>query len=95
VKTEEVTVLLSVCLQDRLSCGRTAHPGLSPLRLLRCLWPTNMSRRSVVTSEVSKGQRDPCPLLCHDRPCFPWRQLPGRLPRRVTQSSLSTGPGGP
>lgn len=34
MKTEEVTVLLSVCLQDRLSRGSIMHPGLSTLRLL-------------------------------------------------------------
>lgn len=38
VEAEEVTVFLSVCLQDRHSRGRTVHPGLSTLRLPRAVF---------------------------------------------------------
>lgn len=64
-RLEEVTVLLSVCLQDRHSRGKDWAPGLSTLRLPRAVFGQQVrAGGSWVTSERCPRASRTLPSLC-------------------------------
>ena len=80
MKTEEVTVLLSVCLQDRPSRGSIVHPGLSTLRLLRAVF--GQQTRAGESRSLLRGVQGPV------------GPLPSALPRLVLFSVEADKEGG-